>query len=621
MSVAVESGTISVHMENIFPIVKKALYNDKEIFLRELVSNAVDAINKHKHLAMIGDAEKEAGEYRIDLRYDKEAGVLTISDNGLGLTAAEIKKYINEVAFSSAQDFMEKFKDQAAQIIGHFGLGFYSAFMVAEKVEIHSLSYQQDAEAVIWSCDGSPHFEMRPGDRSDRGTEIRLTLMKDETEFAEEPRLQHLIRKYCDFMPYPIYLAAAGVEPEKPANRQEALWNRNPKEVSDQEYLDFYQYLFPFAPEPHLWIHLNVEVPFNLKGILYFPKLVHEMDPSKGQIKLFVNNVFVSDQSEEFLPKFLVTLQGGLDCPDIPLNVSRSMLQNDPYVQKVSGFITRKVADRLKEMFNKDKEAFIKTWDDIHTFIKFGVMEDDKFYDKIKDILLFKTSSDDYVTLDEYLARNPKLDKKVYYTSEEMGQQRFVNLLKDQGIEVIYLNTLIDTHFIQFLEYKNTEIKFARVDSDIAESIVDEDQPSLVDPKTNQTGDEMLEELFKRELSQDKLTVKVQPLKSDEVPALIVLPEQMRRLYEMTRFMQGANPGESEKLLQEHTLLLNSRHPLLQTLRKFAGSQSEQPTVHLLVEHIYDLAMLSHRPLNPSQMEKFMSNANKVLQLVAKKMD
>ncbi|MEZ0372632.1 MAG: molecular chaperone HtpG, partial [Candidatus Sericytochromatia bacterium] len=433
MTIPVETGTISVHMENIFPIVKKALYNDKEIFLRELVSNAVDAINKFRHLTVIGEAEKDESEYRIEIRYDKENRQLSIIDNGLGLTATEIKKYINEVAFSSAHDFMERFKDQAAQIIGHFGLGFYSAFMVAEKVEIHSLSYQKDAEPVIWTCDGSPNFEMKPGERAERGTEIRLTLMSDETEFAEEPRLQHLIRKYCDFMPYPIYLGSHESLNDQPANKQTALWNRNPKEVSDQEYLDFYHYLFPFAPDPHLWIHLNVEVPFNLRGILYFPKLVHEMDPSKGQIKLFVNNVFVSDQSEEMLPRFLITLQGGLDCPDIPLNVSRSMLQNDPYVQRVSSFITRKVADRLKEMFNKDREAFVKTWDDIHTFIKFGVMEDDKFHEKIKDILLFKTSSEDYVTLEEYLARNPKLEKKVYYTSEETGQQRFVHLLKQQG--------------------------------------------------------------------------------------------------------------------------------------------------------------------------------------------
>lgn len=614
MSVATETGTISVHMENIFPIVKKALYNDKEIFLRELVSNAVDAINKYKHLAMIGEAAKDEAEAKIEIRFNKEERQLIISDNGLGLTAEEIKKYINEVAFSSAHDFMERFKDQAAQIIGQFGLGFYSAFMVAEQVQIHSLSYKEGAEPVIWTCDGSPNFSIKAGDRTTRGTEITLTLMQDETDFAEEMRLQHLVRKYCDFMPYPIYLG------EKQANRQQALWNKNPKEVSDQEYLDFYHYLFPFAPDPHLWIHLNVEVPFNLRGILYFPKLAHEMDSAKGQIKLFVNNVFVSDQSEEFLPRFLVTLQGGIDCPDIPLNVSRSMLQNDPYVKQVSSFITRKVADRLKEMFNKDREAFVKTWDDIHTFIKFGVMEDDKFHDKVKDILIFKSSKGDYVTIQEYLARNPKLDKKVYYSSEEAGQQRFVNMLKDQDIETIYLNTLIDTHFIQFLEYKNSDIKFARVDSDISESLVDEEQPSLVDPKTNQTGDETLEELFKKHLGQEKLTVKVQALKSDDVAALIVLPEHVRRLYEMTRYMQGPNPMDAEKLLEEHTLMLNSKHPLLQALRKHAGTASEADTVKLLCEHLYELAMLSQRPLRPEQMDHFMGNANKVLQIVASKL-
>ncbi|MGV3525338.1 MAG: molecular chaperone HtpG [Candidatus Sericytochromatia bacterium] len=606
-----EKGTISVHMENIFPIVKKALYNDKEIFLRELVSNAVDAISKFRHLGVVGEAPKDEAESRIDIRFDKDKRELIISDNGIGLTAAEIKRYINEVAFSSAHDFMAKYKDQAGQIIGHFGLGFYSSFMVAEKVEIHSLSWQEGAEPVIWTCDGSPAFEMRKGDRSTRGTEIRLTLTEDELEFAEEPRLQHLIRKYCDFMPVAIYLN------DNKANRQEPLWNKNPKETTDEEYLDFYRYLFPFAPEPHLWIHLNVEVPFALKGILYFPRLVHEMDSSKSQIKLFCNNVFVSDQNEDLLPRFLMTLQGGLDCPDIPLNVSRSMLQNDPYVQRVSSFITRKVADRLKEMFNKDREQYVKTWEDVHTFIKFGVMEDEKFHDKVKDILIFKSSKGDWVTLNEYVERNPELEKKVYYASEP-SQQRFVDLLTQQGVEVLTLDTLIDTHFIQFLEFRNNEIKFARVDSDISDAIVDKDQPSLVDPKTNLSGDEQIEELFKQELGQEGLKVKVQAFKSDEVPALVTLPEQARRMAEMSRMMQGMSGLDTEKLLGEHTLVLNSRHPLIQNLRKLSDG-SDKTTAHLLCEHVYELAMLAHRPLQANDMARFMDNAHRVLQLVATK--
>ncbi len=613
-----EKGTISVQMENIFPLVKKALYNDKEIFLRELISNGVDAMNKYRHLSMIGEAEKDEAELAIQVDYDKENRLLTISDRGIGMTADEIKKYINEVAFSSAHEFVERYqsKEKAeGQIIGHFGLGFYSAFMVTEKVEIQTMSYQKDAQPVKWTCDGSPNFELSDGERTERGTTIKLYLTEDEVEFAEEPRLQHLIRKYCDFLPYPIYLK------EDQANKQEPLWNKSPNDVEDKEYLDFYQYLFPFSPEPHLWIHLNVEVPFRLKGILYFPRLTHEMDPSKGQIKLYCNNVFVSDQTEDFLPRFLATLQGGIDCPEIPLNVSRSMLQNDPYVQRVSNFIVKKVADRLKVMYKKDREKFESTWEDIHTFIKFGVMEDEKFHEKVKDILIFKTSKEDYVTLPEYLERNEKLENKVYYTSGESGQQKYVDMFKEQDIEVIYLNTLIDSHFIQYLEYKNTEVKFARVDSDIADTLVDEDKASLVDPKTNKTGEETVQELFQNELKQEKLTVKAQALKSDEVPALIVLPEQTRRMYEMTRMMQQGQGGEdlAEKMLAEHTLVLNSNHPLIQNLQNLAGRADAKDDVNLICEHVYELAMMAHRPLGPEQMSRFVGNANKVLQMMASK--
>ena len=619
MNAIQEKGTISVQMENIFPLVKKALYNDKEIFLRELISNGVDAMNKFRHLAMIGEAEKDESELAIRVDYDKDQRILSISDAGIGMTADEIKKYINEVAFSSAHEFVERYQSKEkgeSQIIGHFGLGFYSAFMVAEKVEIQSLSYQKDAQAVQWTCDGSPNFELSSGDRTARGTTIKLYLMEDEVEFAEEPRLKHLVRKYCDFLPYPIYLK------EEQANKQEPLWNKSPNDVEDKEYLDFYQYLFPFSPEPHLWIHLNVEVPFRLKGILYFPRMTHEMDPSKGQIKLYCNNVFVSDQAEDFLPRFLATLQGGIDCPEIPLNVSRSMLQNDPYVQKVSSFIVRKVADRLKQMYTKNREKFETTWEDIHTFIKFGVMEDEKFHEKVKDILIFKTSKDEYVTLEQYVERNPKLEKKVYYTSGESGQQKYVDMLKAEDIEVIYLNTMIDSHFIQYLEFKNSEIKFARVDSGIDDILVDEDKASLVDPETNKTGEETVQDLFQRELNQEQLTVKAQALKSDEVPALIVLSEQTRRMYEMTRMMQQGQGGEdlAEKMLAEHTLVLNSNHPLIKSLQGLAGKAGAEQDVHLICEHVYELAMMAHRPLNPNQMSRFVSNANKVLQLMASKL-
>jgi molecular chaperone HtpG len=611
-----EAGTISVQMENIFPIIKKWLYNDKEIFLRELISNGVDAISKLRHLTVIGQAEKSETEFKVEIKIDKEAKTLSIIDNGIGMTAEEVKKYINQVAFSSASEFMHKFGDKNNDIIGHFGLGFYSAFTVASKVEIHTRSYQKEAEAVIWSCDGSPNFELHAGQRESHGTEIKLFLLDDELEFAEEARIQHLVKKYCDFLPVPIEIN------EKVANRQKPLWERSPQEVSKEEYLEFYRYLYPFAPEPYFWIHLNVEVPFVLKGILFFPKLSHELDPGKGNIKLYCHDVYVSDHVEDFIPRFLVTLQGAIDCPDIPLNVSRSMLQNDPYVQRVSTHITKKVADRLKELYNKDREEFLRSWQDIHSFIKVGMMEDDKFYDKVKDIVVFKSTRDDYITIEEYLVRNPQLDKKVYYTSDEVGQAHYLELFKQQGLEVLSMNTLIDTHFIQFMEYKNHEVKFARIDSDISESLVEKDRGAqIVDPKTNKTSDETLEELFKAELNVPKLHLKVESLKSEDIPAVVLLPENARRLHEMSQFMQQAGMNEHmDSLLEEHTLVVNSNNPLIQSLRKLHGTISEKDNLQLICRHVYDLAMMAHRPLRGEKLTHFLSDSNKVLQALSNKL-
>jgi molecular chaperone HtpG len=610
-----ESGTISVQMENIFPIIKKWLYNDKEIFLRELISNGVDAIAKLRHLTMMGQAEKTEAEFKVDIKIDKEAKTLSISDNGIGMTAEEVKKYINQVAFSSASEFMSKFGDKNNDIIGHFGLGFYSAFTVARQVEIHTRSYQADAEPIIWRCDGSPNFEILPGQRAERGTEIVLHLLDDELEFAEDVRIQHLVKKYCDFLPVPISIN------DTVANRQKPLWERSPQDVSKEEYLEFYRYLYPFAPEPYFWIHLNVEVPFVLKGILFFPKLSHELDPSKGNIKLYCHDVYVSDHVEDFIPRFLVTLQGAIDCPDIPLNVSRSMLQNDPYVQRVSTHITKKVADRLKELYNKDREEFMRSWQDIHSFIKVGMMEDDKFYDKVKDIVVFKSTRGDYATIEEYLVRNPQLDKKVYYTSDETGQAHYLELFKQQGIEVLSMNTLIDTHFIQFLEYKNNEVKFARIDSDISDSLVDKDKAQIVDPKTNKTSDEVLEEIFKAELNVPKLQIKIESLKSEDIPAVVLLPENARRMHEMSQFMQQSGMSEHlDGLLEEHSLIINSNNPLIQSLRKLHGTVAEKTNLELICRHVYDLAMMAHRPLRGEKMTQFLNDSNKVLQALSNKL-
>jgi len=609
-----EKGTIAVQMENIFPIIKKWLYNDKEIFLRELISNGMDAMQKLRHLTVIGEAEKDEQELCIELKVDKEAKTLSIIDHGIGLTADEIKQYINQVAFSSASEFMQKYQNSEAsgQIIGHFGLGFYSAFTVADKVEIHTRSYQKDAQPVIWRCDGSPNFEIEPGNHALRGTEIRLYINKDEEEFLEDARIEHLVKKYCDFLPFAIYLDGEVI------NQQTPLWDRSPNEVTKEEYLEFYNYLYPFQPEPYLWVHLNVEVPFRLKGILFFPKLTHELDPNKGDIKLFCHNVYVSDHVEEFIPRFLVTLRGAVDCPDIPLNVSRSMLQNDPYVQKVSAYITKKVADRLKEMYTKDREQFIKSWQDIHVFVKVGMMEDDKFYDKVKNIVLFKSSKGDYVTIEEYLARNPGQEKKVYYTSDEKAQAGYLDMFKAQGLEVLSMNTLIDTHFIQFLEYKNSDskVRFARIDSDISDTLVEKEKAKIVDPKTNKTSDDVIADLFQRELKQDKLTIRVEALKSEEVPALVLLPENMRRLQEMQQFMQ--NPEMQALMPDEHTLVLNSNNPMIQNLRKLADRNDS--TAHLLCEHVYDLAMMQHRPLLGEKLQRFLSNSAKVMGLMTERL-
>jgi molecular chaperone HtpG len=510
---------------------------------------------------------------------------------------------------------MHKFGEKNADIIGHFGLGFYSAFTVARKVEIHTRSWQPEAEAVIWSCDGSPRFELHTGSKASRGTEIRLYLLDEELEFAEEARIQHLVKKYCDFLPVPISIN------DQVANKQKPLWERSPQEVSKEEYLEFYRYLYPFAPDPYFWIHLNVEVPFTLKGLLFFPKLSHELDPAKGNIKLYCHNVYVSDHVEDFIPRFLVTLQGAIDCPDIPLNVSRSMLQNDPYVQRVSAHITKKVADRLKELYNKDREDFLRSWQDIHSFIKVGMMEDDKFYDKVKDIVVFKSTRGDYTTIEEYLVRNPQLEKKVYYTSDEVGQAHYLELFKQQNIEVLSLNTLIDTHFIQFMEYKNQEIKFARIDSDISDSLVEKDKARIVDPKTNKTSDELIEEIFKAELNVPKLQIKVEALKSEELPAVVLLPESARRMHEMSQFMQQSGLSEHfEGLLEEHTLMLNSNNSLIQSLRKLHGTLSEKENVQLICRHVYDLAMMAHRPLRGDKMTRFLQDANKVLQALSNRL-
>lgn len=609
-----EKGTISIHMENIFPIIKKWLYSDKEIFIRELVSNSIDAINKHKHLCLIGEAKDcEDNDYRVDIKLDKENNTLTITDNGLGLTSEEVKKYINQVAFSGAEEFVKKYKsgNENDQIIGHFGLGFYSSFMVAKKVVINSLSFQEGSEPIRWECDGTPEFELSKGTKSSRGTEITLYLADDEKEFAEKARIEHLIKKYCDFLPYKIYLDG------EEENKQKALWNEQPSNVKKEEYIEFYNYLHPFSPEPLFWIHINVDYPFNLKGILYFPQLSHELDMSKNHIKLYSNNVYVSENTQELLPRYLTVLQGGIDSPDIPLNVSRSMLQNEPHVRKISAHISKKVADRLKEMFNKEREEFQKVWDGIQAFVKVGIMEDNKFYDMLKDVIIFKTTDDKYKTLDEYLKDNEEKAKgKVFYTSDKETQSGYISMFKNQGIDVLVLDSFIDSHFINFLEMKNNDIKFSRIDSDISETLLDKEstQDIIVDPKTNKTSNELVEDLFQKSLGEEGIKIKVENLKSSDIPGMIIFPEQMRRFHEMTSLMQQKDPG----LLKDYTLVVNASSPIISNLKNISSESGKDDEINLICNHVHELALLSQKQLAPEKMPKFLERSNKILELFSK---
>ena len=533
-------GSISIHTENILPIIKKWLYSDRDIFVREMVSNASDAITKLKKLAAVGEAKvPDDSKYFIKVTVNKDKKTVAFTDNGIGMTAEEVKKYINQIAFSGAQDFIDRYKDkfdEGNQFIGHFGLGFYSAFMVSEPVRIDTLSYQEGAEPVRWISSGGTEYEMENSDRAERGTTVTLQLAEDSLEFADEFKMRQIILKYCSFIPYEIYLEDESSKPEtetkakaeteaaakcdekpeweqnteekkkepKPLNDTHPLWLKNPKDCKDEEYKEFYGKVFLDFREPLFWIHINMDYPFNLKGILYFPKLRHEFDTMEGQKKLFYNQVFVADNIKEIIPEFLMLLKGVLDCPDLPLNVSRSFLQNDGYVNRISGHITKKVADKLSVLFENERENYNKYWDDIHPFVKYGCIKEQKFYERVKDIIIFKTTNGDYVTLKDYLERNREKHKDcVFYVTDEKQQAQF----KDNGMEAIILSSLIDSHFIHFLEMKENGIKFSRVDSDLSESL--KESHGKEDDASEKETAENLEKLFKGALGDDKLKIRV----------------------------------------------------------------------------------------------------------------
>ena len=656
-----KQGNLSIDSDNIFPIIKKWLYSDQDIFIRELVSNGCDAITKLKKLEMIGDYTPEEGkEYEIKVIADDKNKTLTIVDNGIGMTADEVEEYINRIAFSGATDFLEKYKDKANddQIIGHFGLGFYSAFMVADEVHIDTLSYQEGAQAVHWECDGGTTFTLEEGTQAEVGTKITLFLNEECTQYANEYRVREVLEKYCSFLPTPIYLEnpnapvpekkegeEAKEEAPKPVNDTNPLWMKHPNECTEEEYKEFFRKVFMDYKEPLFWIHLNMDYPFNLKGILYFPKINTEYDSIEGKIKLYNNQVFIADNIKEVIPEFLMLLKGVIDCPDLPLNVSRSALQNDGFVTKISDYITKKVADKLSGMCKVDKENYEKYWDDIAPFIKFGFLKDPKFAEKINDYILFKTTDDKYLTLPECLkveeeaeeAKEEKDDaaqtapeteskgaedgkeaeeaapeeeekakKTIYYITDEKQQSQYIRMFKENGMMAVYLTHNIDSPFINALEQKNEKIRFLRIDADMNEALTES-----FDETEAKEMEETLAPLFQKTLGKDKLTVKAEALKDEGIASVLTLSEESRRMEDMMKMYAMYGMG-SDAFPKEETLILNVKHPLV----KYLCSNDQSAYTEMIVKQLYDLAALAVEPLTGDAMREFLLRSNELMRLL-----
>ncbi len=656
-----QTGTLSIHTENIFPIIKKWLYSQHDIFLRELISNAMDAISKRKY----ADSAFNDADMKVEVKLDKGKKTIQVIDTGIGMTAAEVEKYINQIAFSGAEEFINKYKDVQNNIIGHFGLGFYSSFMVAEKVTIDTLSFVEGSEPAFWECDGSTEYSMSKGKRKEIGTTITIHLNDENHEYAEGTKIKDILERYCNFLPYPIMFE------DKQINQKEALWNRKPADVKPEEYTEFYKQVFHDYMDPVFWIHLNVDFPFNLKGILYFPKLRNEPDFFKGEVKLFCNNVFVADNLEDLIPEFLLLLKGGIDIPDIPLNVSRSFLQNDNQVKKISQYIVKKVADHFSATFKEDRKKYEGYWEDINAFIKFGLLKEDDFFDAMKDIVIFKTASGDYVTIEEYKARNHSDGEKtkIWYAASEDTQVSYLNLMKEQGIEVVFQNSPLDTHLFQRLEGKLDKIEFLRIDSEVNDLLVNKDgvaveaedklkgifykaldqsveasfskdsyaeflkkhptaatalspyliqkdEQSIIKPfelpatVREELGAEALKAIEEHVFTE--LKVEVKSLKSVEIPSMIVFSEYMRRWHDMD--MLNRNNSSSD-MLKYHTLVINRESPVIQKLLALeeAGKQDEVKT---LCSYIHDLSLLEQKPFSGKELKDFIAKANRVLSYI-----
>mgnify|MGYP005927325403 FL=1 len=662
-----KKGSLSITSENIFPVIKKWLYSDHDIFYRELISNGCDAITKLKKLELMGEYEKpEEVEYKIQVSVNPTDKTITIEDNGLGMTEEEIDKYINQIAFSGVQDFMEKYKDKANedQIIGHFGLGFYSAFMVADKVEINSLSYQKDAKPVHWESEGGIDFEMTEGDKKEVGTSIKLYLNEESTEFANEYRAREVIEKYCAFMPVNIFLKnetaapeyetiekdeltdkdtvvetviepakteekekedgtkeTVEVEPSRekykilkrpvPLNDTDPLWNKHPNECTDEQYKDFYRKVFRDYKEPLFWIHLNMDYPFNLKGILYFPKINMEYDSLEGTIKLYNNQVFIADNIKEVIPEFLMLLKGVIDCPDLPLNVSRSALQNDGFVKKISDYITKKVADKLSGMCKTDRENYEKYWDDIAPFIKFGYIKDEKFAEKMGDYILYKNLEGKYLTLNDCLEENKeKHENTIFYVTNEKEQSQYINLFKEEGIDAVIMPAAIDNPFISHVEQKHEGLKFLRIDTDLNASFKEEVKE---DDETFKKTSEELTEVFKKALNNDKLDIKVEKMKNASVASMITVSEETRRMQDMMKMYSMGGMDMSAFGAAGETLVLNANHPLV----KYVLENKEGENTAKICEQLYDLASLAHGQLSPERMTAFVNRSNDIMMIMA----
>lgn len=683
---AVKKGTLSIDSENIFPIIKKWVYSDHDIFVRELVSNGCDAITKLKKLDMMGEYELPEGyKPKIEVIVNPEEKTMKFIDNGLGMTAEEVEEYITQIAFSGATQFLEKYKDKTTddEMIGHFGLGFYSAFMVADEVQIDTLSYKEGAKPVHWASQGGTEYEMQEGNKTTVGSEITLFLNEDSLEFANEYRAREVLERYCSFMPVEIFLSKANAEPEydtideadvldtdtvvehiteEPKEGEEGepkqkakivrrpvsisdthpLWTKNPSECTKDDYIDFYRKVFMDYKEPLFWIHLNMDYPFNLKGILYFPKINTEYDSIEGKIKLYNNQVFIADNIKEVIPEFLMVLKGVIDCPDLPLNVSRSALQNDGFVNKVADYISKKVADKLNGMFKTDRENYEKYWDDISPFIKFGCLKDEKFGEKMKNSMLYKNLDHKYMTLEDIIkeakgeeadaakteeakAEETKTDAeeskdadakeeektRIFYVTDEVQQSQYINMFKVQGQDAIILTHNIDSAFITYLEQKHQEVQFLRIDADVHDSLKDE---VAEDEKEEfQKTTDSLVEIFRKELGNEKLDVKVEKLKDENVASMAVLSEENRRMQEMMK-MYGMGGMDASMFGSQATLVLNANHPLVQ----FLVANKDSKNASIICKQLYDLAMLAHKPLSPEEMTAFVKRSNDIMMLLTK---